>query len=424
PAPISPISSQSASGSIASAPVEASLDVVTSPSRVHGTEGSQHLSSSSSLALNPPIVAALESPVSELPSPVGIEQSDEPDAAAAATAVATAAIAAAAASNGSNKQQTRTAGSSPQPPKRSKWPLAGADKSNWRGAGWRADLDVPHLDQDVYMRPSWLATLLSSSASLTSSPDALDPFKNSTHAAAGLPPKVRGTSSMAIYRYYPRVSSPPEDGHDFTLFYIREKEVRALDFATGTGTDPDTALISMKKLGNQSVQSHSLSLYPAKRSVMVTSVAVRNSGESSDVFDIAPLPRESAGLSEIAEFSSVREARERCQRYSRFSQSLRSLGQGRQTIEIRDLDNQVTKAISTSRPTTEIFFCGTGSLSPSTTTTGAVLFDYQQKEILGEVTSPPVKDTAWSIDGQNIAPLSRHTLTSANKILATSHLIH
>ncbi|KAE8270135.1 hypothetical protein A4X09_0g2194 [Tilletia walkeri] len=210
PAPISPISSQSASGSIASAPVEAPLDVVTSSSRVHGTEGSQH-PSSSSLALNPPIVAALESPVSELPSPVGIEQSDEADAAAAATAVATAAIVAAAASNGSNKQQTRTAGSSPQPPKRSKWPLAGADKSNWRGAGWRADLDVPHLDQDVYMRPSWPATLLPSSASLTSSPDALDPF---THSAAGLPPKVRGTSSMAIYRFNPRVSSPPEDGND------------------------------------------------------------------------------------------------------------------------------------------------------------------------------------------------------------------
>ncbi|KAE8254731.1 hypothetical protein A4X13_0g3299 [Tilletia indica] len=207
--------------------------------------------------------------------------------------------------------------------------------------------------------------------------------------------------------------------HENTLFYIREKQVRALDFATGT----DTALLSVKKLGNQYVQPRSLSFNPAERSVIVTSVAVSNSGESSGVFDIAPLPREGASVSEIAESSSVGSRGNGASAIFVARNRFAVLDKVAQTIEIRDLNNQVTKAIATPRPTTEIFFGGTGSLFLSTAT-GVVLFDYQQQKILGEVTSPPVKYIAWSIDGQNVALLSKHTITLANKILTTSHLIH
>ncbi|KAK0552131.1 hypothetical protein OC846_001802 [Tilletia horrida] len=207
--------------------------------------------------------------------------------------------------------------------------------------------------------------------------------------------------------------------HESTLFYIREKQVRALDFNTGS----DTALLSVKKLGNQYVQPRSLSFNPAERSVIVTSVAVSNSGETSGVFDIAPLPREGANVTEIAESSSVGARGNGSSAIFVARNRFAVLDKVAQTIEIRDLNNSTTKTISTPRPTTEIFFGGTGSLFLSTST-GVVLFDIQQQKILGEVTSPSVKYIAWSVDGQSVALLSKHTITLANKLLTTSHLIH
>ncbi|CAD6913549.1 unnamed protein product [Tilletia controversa] len=230
PAPISPTSTESLSGSIpGSVEVSArpSLDIVPTSSRVPGTETSSR-PNLDGLALNPPIVVRTstsssghaapvhtpESPVSELPFPASLEQ-NEMDATAAA-AVATATVLASQSSPKSNKgskqqQQQQGPGGSPQPGKKSKWPLAGADKSKWRGAGWRADLDVPNLDQGVYTRSNWPATLLSTSALASADPS--DPFKMVVQQ--GIPPKVRGAGSlpgsMAIFRIDPKVSSPPED---------------------------------------------------------------------------------------------------------------------------------------------------------------------------------------------------------------------
>lgn len=57
--------------------------------------------------------------------------------------------------------------------------------------------------------------------------------------------------------------------HANTLYYVRQKQVRALDFATGN----DTAVLSVKRLGSQYVQPRTLSYNPAERSVLVTSVS-------------------------------------------------------------------------------------------------------------------------------------------------------
>jgi coatomer subunit alpha len=56
--------------------------------------------------------------------------------------------------------------------------------------------------------------------------------------------------------------------HGNTLFYIRDKYVRASDLTTGS----DSSVISVRKLGNQFTSPRTLSYNPAEKAVIVTSV--------------------------------------------------------------------------------------------------------------------------------------------------------
>lgn len=99
------------------------------------------------------------------------------------------------------------------------------------------------------------------------------------------------------------------------------------------------------------------------------------------------------------------------------------LDKAAQSIEIRDLSNNVTKTIAAPQPTNEIFFGGTASLLLSTAT-GVLLYDIQQQRVLAEISSPPVKYVVWSADSNMVALLSKHTITIASKTLGQSVLIH
>lgn len=59
--------------------------------------------------------------------------------------------------------------------------------------------------------------------------------------------------------------------HGNTLFYVRDKYVRAHDLTTGS----DASVISVRRLGSQYVQPRTLSYNPAERAVIVTSVNSR-----------------------------------------------------------------------------------------------------------------------------------------------------
>ncbi|KDN43312.1 putative COP1-coatomer complex alpha chain of secretory pathway vesicles [Tilletiaria anomala UBC 951] len=234
--------------------------------------------------------------------------------------------------------------------------------------------------------------------------------------------------------------------HQQTLYYVRDKQIRQLDYQTGT----DHAVLSVKKLGSAYVQPRTLSFNPAERSVLVVSA---NSGASSNtngdapaqqgVYDLAPLPREGAAVAGLTQdlqdsgavgkrghgSSAIFVARNRIAVLDRVAQQ----------IEIRDLSNNVTKAFPCPQsrggggdsgnasvvPTTthEIFFGGTASLLLSTNS-GVIMYDIQQQKILGELASPLVKYIAWSADGNSVALLSKHTITIANKSLGQSTLIH
>jgi coatomer protein complex subunit alpha (xenin) len=200
--------------------------------------------------------------------------------------------------------------------------------------------------------------------------------------------------------------------HQNTLYYVRDRQVRQLDFQSGT----DSAVLSVKRLGNQYVQPRTLSFNPAERSVLVTSL----NGETG-TFDLAPLPRD--GASDVQESGTIGKRGSGSSAIFVARNRFAVLDKAAQTIEIRDLSNGVTKTITCPAPTNEIFFGGTASLLLSTAT-GVTLYDIQQQKTLAEVKSPPVKYVVWSNDGSMVALLSKHTITLSNKTLSTSALVH
>jgi coatomer protein complex subunit alpha (xenin) len=60
--------------------------------------------------------------------------------------------------------------------------------------------------------------------------------------------------------------------HGNTLFYIRDKHVRAHDL---NSTNSDSSVISVRKLGNQYTNPRTISYNPAERAVIVTSVSLQ-----------------------------------------------------------------------------------------------------------------------------------------------------
>lgn len=203
--------------------------------------------------------------------------------------------------------------------------------------------------------------------------------------------------------------------HQDSLFYIRDKQVRHLDYTTGA----DHALLSVKKLGNQYVQPRSLSFNPAERSVIVTSL----NGDQAGVYDLAPLPRDGAAPSELAESGSAGKRGNATNAIFVARNRLATLDKIAQIIEVRDLNNNVTKTMPCPTVVSDIFFGGTASLLLSTAT-GVALFDIQQQKILAEVASPTVKYVVWNADGSHVALLSKHSITLTDKLLSKPAVIH
>jgi hypothetical protein len=68
----------------------------------------------------------------------------------------------------------------------------------------------------------------------------------------------------------------------------------------------------------------------------------------------------------------------------------------------------LTKTIKCPVQTNEIFYGGTASLLLAAPTS-VVLFDIQQQKTLAEIATPPVKYVVWSVDGNSVALLSKHS---------------
>ncbi|KAJ7598741.1 coatomer subunit alpha-2 [Mycena floridula] len=200
--------------------------------------------------------------------------------------------------------------------------------------------------------------------------------------------------------------------HGDTLYYVRDKYVRAYDFTTSS----DIGLLSVRKFGSPYIPPRTLSYNPAERAVIVTT------SSDNGMYELTNLPQQTQG-GEVKD-SSVDGKKGTGQgaifvARNRFA----VLNKATQIIEVRDLSNTVVKTIKPPVQTNEIFYGGTASLILSSTTT-VVLYDIQQQKTIAEVNSPPVKYVMWSADGALVALMSKHTITIANKTFSQHSLIH
>lgn len=200
--------------------------------------------------------------------------------------------------------------------------------------------------------------------------------------------------------------------HQSNLFYVKDKYLRVYDYATSQ----DTAVLSVRRAGSQFVQPRALSYNPAERAVLITSTV------DGGTYELYSLPKDFNG-GEAREPSN--EGKRGVGNSAIFIARNRFavLEKANQTITIRDLQNNSTKSFKTPSMVNEIFYAGTGQLLLSTPTS-VILFDIQQRKVISEVTTPPVKYVVWSADMSYMALLSKHTITIANKSLEQTCLIH
>ncbi|EEY21348.1 coatomer subunit alpha [Verticillium alfalfae VaMs.102] len=188
------------------------------------------------------------------------------------------------------------------------------------------------------------------------------------------------------------------------LFYInKEKHVKSFDFQKSIESP---TLLSLKKLGSPWSPPRTISYNPAERSVLVTSTT------DSGSYELISLPKDSSGAIEPTESkrgsgnSAIFVAR------NRFA----VLSVASQTIDIKDLANNVTRSFKPPVGTTDIYFGGTGNLliiNP----THVHLYDIQQKKSVAELAVTGVKYVVWSNDGLYAALLSKHNVTIVTKSL-------
>ncbi|KAF9585928.1 hypothetical protein BGW38_010979 [Lunasporangiospora selenospora] len=199
--------------------------------------------------------------------------------------------------------------------------------------------------------------------------------------------------------------------HQNNLFYIKDKYLRVHDYANGQ----DAAVLSVRRSGSQFVQPRSLSYNPAERAVLITSTV------DGGTYELYNLPKDFSGEARESSSDGKRGTGNAAIFIARNRFAV--LEKASQNISIRDLQNNSTKSFKTPSVVNEIFYAGTGQLLLSTPTS-VILFDIQQRRIISEVTTPPVKYVVWSADMSHVALLSKHTITIATKSLEQTCLIH
>ncbi|XP_013382389.1 coatomer subunit alpha isoform X2 [Lingula anatina] len=194
-----------------------------------------------------------------------------------------------------------------------------------------------------------------------------------------------------------------------TLFYVKERFLRKLDFTTSK----DVAVMQLR--GGSRTPVYSMSYNPAENSVLL---CTRASNVENSTYDLYVIPKDSDSQNPDAPegkrssgLSAVWVAR------NRFAVLDRS-----HTIVLKNLKNEITKKTQ-AQNAEDIFYAGTGCLLIKDQD-GVTLFDVQQKRTLATVKLSKVKYVVWSSDMSHVALLSKHAIAICNRKLDNLCTIH
>ncbi|KAL2927244.1 Coatomer subunit alpha-1 [Bienertia sinuspersici] len=197
-----------------------------------------------------------------------------------------------------------------------------------------------------------------------------------------------------------------------SMFYAKDRFLRFFEFST----QRDTQVIPIRRPGTASLNQgpRTLSYSPTENAVLVCSDVDGGS------YELYVVPKEQFGRGDMAQeakrgvgVSAVFIAR------NRFA----VLDKTNNQVLTKNLKNETVKKSPLPIATDAIFYAGTGNLI-CRAEDKVVVFDLQQRMILGDLQTPFVKYVIWSNDMQSVALLSKHAIVIANKTLVHQCTLH
>ncbi|KAL1208183.1 Coatomer subunit alpha-2 [Cardamine amara subsp. amara] len=197
-----------------------------------------------------------------------------------------------------------------------------------------------------------------------------------------------------------------------SLFYAKDRFLRYYEYST----QKDSQVIPIRRPGTPSLNQspRTLSYSPTENAVLICSDLDGGS------YELYIIPKDSVGRSDVVQDakrgtggSAVFIAR------NRFAVLEKSTSQ----VLVKNLKNEVVKKSSLPIPTDAIFYAGTGNLL-CRSEDKVVIFDLQQRLVLGELQTPFVRYVVWSNDMESVALLSKHTIIIASKKLVLQCTLH
>ncbi|KAK9108942.1 hypothetical protein Sjap_017002 [Stephania japonica] len=197
-----------------------------------------------------------------------------------------------------------------------------------------------------------------------------------------------------------------------SLYYVKDRFLRFYEFSS----QKDNQVIPIRRPGSTSLNQspRNLSYSPTENAVLVCSDV---EGGSYELFIV---PRDS-----IARGDAVQESKRGVGGSAVFVARNRFavLDKSSNQVLVKNLKNEVVKKSSLPVATDAIFYAGTGNLLCKAEDR-VVIFDLQQRLVLGELQTAFVKYIVWSNDMESIALLSKHAIVIANKKLVHRCTLH
>ncbi|KAH9606042.1 hypothetical protein KSS87_006679 [Heliosperma pusillum] len=196
------------------------------------------------------------------------------------------------------------------------------------------------------------------------------------------------------------------------VYYVKDRFLRVYEYST----QKDTQVIPIRRPGgsilNQSPRT--LSYSPTENAILIASDI------DGGCYELYVVPKDGLGRGDIVQDakrglgnSAVFIAR------NRFAVLERSSNQ----VLVKNLKNELVKKVAIPVLTDAIFYAGTGSLL-CRAEDRVVVFDLQQRLILGELQTTLVRYVIWSSDMDCVALLSKHSIIIATKTLEHRCTLH
>ncbi|XP_073024990.1 coatomer subunit alpha-1-like isoform X1 [Primulina eburnea] len=197
-----------------------------------------------------------------------------------------------------------------------------------------------------------------------------------------------------------------------SVFFVKNRFLRVFEYST----QKDTQLLTIRRPGSHGLNqgARTLSYSPTENAVLICSDVDGGS------YELYVIPKDSYGKSETVQEakrgaggSAVFVAR------NRFAVLEKSSNQ----VLIKNLKNEIVKKSVLPIATDAIFYAGTGNLL-CRAEDRVVIFDLQQRNVVGDLLTPFVRYVVWSLDMASVALLSKHSIVVADKNLVHCCTLH